>query len=77
MVELELTEGNTRRRLVFSGDLGRKHLPILRDPETPPEADVLIIESTYGDREHDPIEKADERLDICLFDRFAAGAYLD
>jgi metallo-beta-lactamase family protein len=62
VVQLDLTEGNHKRRLVFTGDLGRKHLPILRDPETPPEADALIIESTYGDREHDPIEMADQRL---------------
>jgi len=37
-------------------------MPILRDPETPPEADALIIESTYGDRTHDPIESVDEKL---------------
>ncbi len=61
-VQLEITEGNEKRVLVFSGDLGRKHLPILRDPETPPEADALIIESTYGDREHAPIEDVDDRL---------------
>ena len=59
---LDLEEGNEKRRLVFTGDLGRRHLPILRDPETPPEADALIIESTYGDREHDPIERVDEKL---------------
>ncbi len=40
------------RRLVFSGDLGRPGAPILRDPETVTEADWLVLESTYGDREH-------------------------
>lgn len=40
------------KRLVFSGDLGRWGRPILRDPEPVPEADVLLIESTYGDRLH-------------------------
>jgi metallo-beta-lactamase family protein len=39
-------------RLVFSGDLGRWDRPILRDPEPVPEADVLLVESTYGDRTH-------------------------
>ena len=39
-------------RLVFSGDLGRWNRPILRDPEPVPEADVLLLESTYGDRVH-------------------------
>ena len=39
-------------RVVFSGDLGRCGQPIIRDPETIPEADVLLVESTYGDRTH-------------------------
>jgi metallo-beta-lactamase family protein len=49
-VELQL--GNDPLRLVFSGDLGRWNRPILRDPELVPAADVLLIESTYGDRLH-------------------------
>jgi metallo-beta-lactamase family protein len=40
------------RRVVFSGDLGRKGHPLLEAPEPPPEADALVIESTYGDRRH-------------------------
>src|SRR6266567_3592426 len=39
-------------RLIFSGDVGRVNLPILRDPEAMPKADYLIMESTYGDRLH-------------------------
>jgi metallo-beta-lactamase family protein len=50
-VELELG-GTQASRLVFSGDLGRWNRPILRDPEFVPEADVLLVESTYGDRVH-------------------------
>ncbi len=76
VVQLEITEGNETRTLVFSGDLGRKHLPILRDPETPPEADALIIESTYGDREHEPIEKADDDLSAVINRVFAEKAKL-
>lgn len=46
-------EKNGRRtRLIFSGDVGRKNLPILRDPDKLPEADYLIMESTYGNRLH-------------------------
>jgi metallo-beta-lactamase family protein len=41
-------------RLVFSGDVGRYGDPILRDPEPVPEADVILVESTYGDRIHPP-----------------------
>jgi metallo-beta-lactamase family protein len=47
-------------KLAFSGDVGRKGLPIIRDPETMPQADYLIMESTYGDRLHqaeDPVRK--------------------
>jgi metallo-beta-lactamase family protein len=42
------------RRLVFSGDVGRPDLPIIRDPEALPPADYLIMESTYGGRKHAP-----------------------
>ena len=41
-------------KILFSGDLGRYDAPILPDPEPPPEADFLVVESTYGDRAHPP-----------------------
>ncbi len=47
------------RRLVFSGDLGRPHDPVMRAPEAIRHADYLVVESTYGDRRHDP---ADPRI---------------
>jgi metallo-beta-lactamase family protein len=63
LVFLEIEEAGQRRtRLLFSGDLGRKDMPILRDPTPAPEAGILIIESTYGDRVHEPHEKAAQRL---------------
>ena len=52
-VFLEVKEGEKTIRLAFSGDLGRPNRPILRDPEQMPEADYVICESTYGDREHE------------------------
>ena len=52
-VLLELTEGDRTLRLAFTGDVGRPHTPIIRDPEPIREADVLITESTYGDRLHE------------------------
>jgi metallo-beta-lactamase family protein len=59
-LELTITEGSKKTVVVFSGDVGRYNQPILNDPITPPsKADVLICESTYGDREHadgDPAE---------------------
>ena len=59
---LELTEDDRTVRLCFSGDLGRKDLPILRDPEPMPAADYLILESTYGGRTHPPITNVDDEL---------------
>jgi metallo-beta-lactamase family protein len=52
IVVLDCTAGRRERRVVFTGDHGRKNLPILRDPERIPECDALITESTYGDRDH-------------------------
>jgi metallo-beta-lactamase family protein len=49
-------------RLAFSGDVGRKHLPILRDPITPDPVDYLIMESTYGDRFHKPVANVASKL---------------
>ncbi len=51
-LELEITEGDTVTRLVFSGDLGRPGALLLADPAFPPKADYLFVESTYGDRNH-------------------------
>jgi len=52
---IELTTPNGT--LLFSGDLGNRHQPIVRDPSRPPKADVLMIESTYGDRSHRSMEE--------------------
>ena len=59
---LDVEEGGKTKRLVFTGDLGRRRMPILRDPEIPEHAHVLITESTYGDRLHKPIEQMDDEL---------------
>ncbi len=62
ITSLDVDEDGKKTRLVFTGDLGRKKMPILRDPECPPGADVLLMESTYGDRLHAPIEEMDDKL---------------
>lgn len=49
---LELSEGSERRRVIFSGDLGNRNKPILNPPDPALPADVLVMESTYGDRNH-------------------------
>lgn len=50
------------RRLTFTGDLGRKGLPILRDPDPVPPCDLLISESTYGGHTHEPVDETADRL---------------
>ena len=70
---LELSEGGRSTRLCFSGDLGRIGLPILRDPLPMPESDYLIIESTYGDRLHDPIADALPELERAINDTVRRG----
>lgn len=62
MVELEYEEDGKQKRLIFSGDIGRKSMPILKDPWTPDTADVVIMESTYGTRDHDPVTRLDEKF---------------
>jgi len=60
-LELTVDENGKKTVIVFSGDIGRYGEPILNDPVTPQSnADVLLCESTYGDREHQPGDPAEE-----------------
>ncbi len=61
-VILDIRQGERVRRLAFSGDIGRVGLPLLRDPEIPHNVDWLIMEGTYGAREHKDIGHAKEEL---------------
>ncbi len=62
MVVLEITENGQTRRLGFSADVGRSMLPIIRDPSAMPPVELLICESTYGNRKHEDIEHARTHL---------------
>jgi metallo-beta-lactamase family protein len=62
IVVLDIEDGGARARLAFTGDLGRHHLPILRDPEVPRGVHHLLMESTYGDRLHQPVEEMTDAL---------------
>jgi metallo-beta-lactamase family protein len=70
-VELELGGGPSATRLVFSGDLGHWNHPILKAPDLVPRADVLLVESTYGDRTH-PTDALDQ-LAVAIRDAVARG----
>ena len=67
---------NRERRLVFSGDLGREGIPIIRDPDTIDGADFLIMESTYGNRTHEPYFDAEEKLERIVNETYRAGGSL-
>lgn len=62
MVLIESKERERPVRLLFSGDLGQPGLAIVRDPTPMPPADYLMLESTYGDREHPPVEQTRKQL---------------
>lgn len=73
-IEVWLTEKNVTKKLVFSGDIGNKDQPLIKDPQYTDEADVVIMESTYGDRLHSE-EKPDyvKELAEVLNRTFARG----
>lgn len=61
------------KKIVFSGDIGRKDYPILKDPEPPSEADYLLIESTYGNRLHKSLNESINELLEAIKDTFKKG----
>jgi metallo-beta-lactamase family protein len=63
-LELTITEDGKKTVVLFSGDVGRYNQPILKDPEAPPRCDVLLCESTYGDREHPSDSPEDALADV-------------
>ncbi len=72
-VVLECTEGGVTKTLVFSGDIGRSGLDIIRDPHPPAGADVVIMESTYGNRDHESVAHARTRLGEVVRETAARG----
>jgi metallo-beta-lactamase family protein len=73
-VVLDVDLEGARRRLVFSGDLGRKGLPIIRDPEYPEKPiDYVVMESTYGDRAHADVDEMRGDLARVISETVARG----
>jgi metallo-beta-lactamase family protein len=73
IVRLRINDKDKTKTLVFSGDLGNMNSPLLRDPAVLTEADVLLLESTYGDRDHKPLENTLDELQETLAEAGASG----
>lgn len=73
IVELTLSENGTEKRLVFSGDLGNKDSALMNDPAVLDKADLLMMESTYGNRNHKDIDNTLEELSRILKDAWRRG----
>ena len=73
IVEILADTPNGRRKLVFSGDLGQPDRPLMRDPTMIANADVLLVESTYGNRVHRTLADTEEELVAAITDTFARG----
>ena len=72
-VFLELEERNYQRTVLFSGDLGNAGRPLLRDPVTPNHTDVVVMETTYGDRMHKALAPSVDELYEAIRDTFQRG----
>jgi metallo-beta-lactamase family protein len=75
---LDIEDHQARRdvRLVFSGDIGRVGIPIIRDPQVPDAADVLIMESTYGNRLHPPYGDETKALERIVNETYQRGGLI-
>ncbi len=62
------------KRVLFTGDLGQPQLPIIKDPDIVPDPDIIISESTYGNRVHPPLEQGKEHLRKLLQEAYDRGA---
>lgn len=73
VLDIEDKDANKDVRLVFSGDVGRKGIPIIRDPESPDSADILIMESTYGNRTHEPYVESGKEIERVINSTYRRG----
>jgi metallo-beta-lactamase family protein len=72
-VEFSVPNGEAPMRILFSGDLGQWDKPLLRDPESIERADHVVMESTYGDRDHEARQDVEEQLAKIVVETVAAG----
>lgn len=72
-IRLEVTQGDERRSILFSGDVGRWDIPIINDPHNHTQADYVLIESTYGDRVHGEVKSIPGELERIINETHKAG----
>ena len=73
MVEITAGNGAAARRLLFSGDMGQPNRPIVGDPAIVEAADYVVLESTYGSRDHDHAQSIEEQLASVILDTHERG----
>ncbi len=73
IVELQLTENSVEKLLVFSGDLGNRGSALMNDPAMPTKADLLLMEGTYGDRDHRDMGNTLDELETLLSEAWQRG----
>jgi metallo-beta-lactamase family protein len=73
IIEVRVYDHGQPRKFLFTGDLGQMNKPIVRDPETFTEADYVVMESTYGDRNHETAEDVESQLERIIKEAAAAG----
>ena len=76
MIEVWVKEGGEQVKLVFSGDIGNKNRPLLKDPSAITAADYVIMESTYGDRLHEQCDQEIELLHDVIWETYKKGGNL-
>jgi metallo-beta-lactamase family protein len=76
IIKIVLRQDGQSRTILFTGDLGRNNKPIIRDPEVFQQADYILMESTYGDREHTEAEDTKQLLAAAVNDTCKAGGNL-
>jgi len=73
MIKVEVSQGGEKRTIIFSGDVGRWDRPILRDPNVFSKTDYIVVESTYGNRVHEPADITDSLAEIVNSTHKAGG----
>ena len=73
MIEIVFQDENESRNIIFSGDIGQFDTPLLNNPTVFDRADYVVMESTYGDRNHDNLQDIDDKLSIIINDTIRAG----